>query len=102
MDNFLDKVPIHFLSNWGIYTINDDITVDFVGRYETLNHDLSNVAKILGLPSGIDLPRAKSQFRENREHYSKVLSPQARARIELVCAKEMAAFGYSWDESDNS
>ena len=97
MDDLLDRLPSHLLSNWNIYTLNDHIAVDFVGRYETLNDDLARVARILGLPSKIDLPRAKSQYRENREHYSRVLSPRARARIELVCAKEMAAFGYSWD-----
>ena len=97
MDDFLDETSVRSLSNWGIYTINGHIAVDFIGRYENLNEDLARVVKILGLPSEMELPETKSQHRENREHYSKVLSAHARARIELVCAREMIALGYSWD-----
>jgi len=100
MDDFLDEVNVRALSNWGIYTLNDHVAVDFVGRYETLNEDLSRIVKKLGLPSEMDLPWAKSQHRENREHYSKILSPHARTRIEQVCAREIATFGYSWEESE--
>jgi len=101
LDEFLEKARIHLLSNWSIYALNDHVAVDFVGHYETMKEDLAEVARILGLPSSIELPRAKSTHRENREHYSKVLSPRARARIELVCAKELKRFGYSWEEPCN-
>lgn len=99
--DYLESVPIKLLSNWDIYTINDQIAVDFVGRFENLSDDLAIVARKLGLVGELSLPRAKGGYRVDRQHYSQVLNTQAHARIELVCAKEMAAFGYSWHEPQN-
>ena len=96
---YLNSVQSHKLSNWDIYTINDQIKVDFVGRYENLDDDLAKIKEKLGLPVEFNLPRAKGKYRKNREHYSRVLSSEARDRIEIVCAKEMAAFGYRWNET---
>ena len=96
MVEYLNSVQSHLLSNWDIYTINDQIEVDFVGRYENLDEDLAKIKEKLGLPIEFNLPRAKGKYRTNREHYSRVLSPEARARIETVCAKEIAAFDYRW------
>lgn len=92
-------MPSFKLSNWDIYTINDQIKVDFVGRYENLDADLAKIKEKLGLPAEFNLPRAKGKYRKNREHYSRLLSSEARARIEIVCAKEMTAFGYHWNEA---
>lgn len=96
--DFLDSVPIRFLSDWSVYTINDQIAVDFVGRYENLAGDLATIKDKIGLPHEITLPRAKSGYRRDRQHYSAILDAKARARVELVCAKEIATFGYHWNE----
>jgi hypothetical protein len=101
ISKYLASVRVDMLSNWSIYTINDHVAVDFVGRYEKLDEDLQKIAETLGLPSRLSLPRAKSKFRENREHYSKVLNPQDRTRIERVCAKEIGEFAYRWEEPEN-
>ncbi len=101
ISDYLDSVPIKLLSNWDIYTINDQIVVDFVGRYENLANDLAIVTDKLGLSHKLRLPRAKGGYRVDRDHYSNVLNVQARARIELVCAKEIAAFDYRWNESQD-
>jgi hypothetical protein len=96
INDYLNETPSNPLSNWPIYTINDHIAVDFIGRYENLDDDLATVAEKIGLPGQLDLPRAKGAFRQNREHYSKVLDAEARARIEVICAKEIARLDYSW------
>ncbi len=98
LTEYLDAAPVKLLSNWNIYTINDRIAVDFVVRYESLDDDLAYVSERLGLPEPLALPRAKSAHRKSREHYSHLLSPAARQRIEIACAKEMTAFGYRWQE----
>jgi hypothetical protein len=96
-DVFLDKVKPHAITNWDIYAIGDRIAADFVGRYETLEDDLARACKQLGLPA-LRLGRAKSGARKDHRHHSKVLSPRARAVVESLCARELAAFGYTWDE----
>jgi hypothetical protein len=95
LSEFLRTTRESHLSNWRIYAIDDRVAVDFVVRYERLAEDLSTVATRLGLPE-IALPRAKAGHRESRAHYSSLLDADARARIELVCAREIAEFGYRW------
>jgi hypothetical protein len=97
--DFLHSSPSHLLSNWGLYTIDDEIAVDFVGRYENIKEHTAIVMERLGLSEKLELPRAKGSFREDRRHYSRVLSAQARARIERVCAREILAFDYRWRQS---
>ena len=96
--DYLESAPTRLLSDWDIYTINDHIAVDFIGRYESLHEDLAIIRDKLGLDKQIILPRAKSGYRNNHEHYSRILNAKARARIEIVCAKEIAALDYRWSE----
>lgn len=51
-------------SNWHIYTIQDGLAVDHLGRYETLAEDLRFVLTKLGIPAG-ELPRSKHQVRRS-------------------------------------
>lgn len=98
--DYLNAAPTKLLSNWDIYTINDHVAVDFVGRYETLTEDLAKITDRIGLPEALSLPKAKGGYRENRQHYSQALNEEARARVEVVCAKEIVAFAYHWREPD--
>jgi hypothetical protein len=84
-------------SNWPIYARGNNILVDFVGRYETLEEDMASVCETLGLPS-LDLPHAKSHHRKDHRHYSEVLNEITRKMIEKSCAKEIAEFGYQWED----
>jgi len=95
---YLSSTGIKYLTNWDIYTIDDQVAVDFIGRYESLADDLAVVTKKIGIPGTLKLPKAKSGYRKSREHYSHVLDAQSRARIELVCAKEIMALDYSWKD----
>jgi hypothetical protein len=79
IDDYLDAAPIHFLSNWNIYTMNDKKVVDYVGRYENLARELEKITDEIGLPRRLSLPRAKANHRPDRMHYSKVLNERARA-----------------------
>ena len=99
ISHYISSAPVDLLSNWNIYTINDQIAVDFIGRYDNLDNDLASICSKIGLPDELSLPRAKSSYRKSREHYSKVLNAEARSRIEIVCAKEISAFNYCWTDS---
>ncbi len=96
LTEYLDSAPAELLSNWELYTDNDQIAVDHVIRYENLQEELGQLCQKLALPETLELPHAKGSFRKNREHYSRIIPPEARKRIEVVCAREIAAFGYKW------
>ncbi len=95
INEYIQSNQLHMLSNWRKYTLNDEIALDFVGKYESLNADLASIAEKLGLPA-IYLPEAKADVRQNRQHYSQVLNPASKAHIEKLCAREIEAFGYHW------
>jgi hypothetical protein len=97
--DYLAVAPESHLSNWPIYAINDVIAVDFVARYERLADDLVAVARRIGLQGTLELPRAKGSHREQRAHYSQIIDPASRARLESVCAREIREFGYDWRDA---
>lgn len=85
-------IPRHF-DNWPIYTIDDRIAVDFVGRFEHLEHDLDGVFARLGLARP-PLPRAKAMQRER--DYRAWYGDAERALVERLFANEIRQFGYSF------
>ena len=97
MAAFFQSTPHSRISDWWLYTIDDEVAVDFVGRYEHLEEDLETVRRRIGLPHPIELPRAKGGHRPNRRPPSEVLTPEERALVEDHYAREIAAFGYTLD-----
>ena len=97
MEDYLASVSANVLSNWQVYTIADEIAVDFLGRYEYLNDDIAEIERRIGLPEKVVLPRAKGDCRKDRRHYSVVLNDRARAHIERTCHHELTTLGYSFE-----
>lgn len=57
------------INNYEIYSIDGEVAVDFVGRFETLEQDLQRALQQVGLTLDRELPRAKSAFRKSNAHY---------------------------------
>ena len=57
-----------------LYTINGQIAVDKVGRFERLADDLEAIRTQLGIPEALNLPRAKSTFRKDKRSYRDILN----------------------------
>ena len=85
-------VPRHF-DNWPIYTIDDRIAVDFVGRFESLADDLAQVFDRIGLPAP-RLPHAKSS--KPRRPTASWYGDTQRARVESLFGREIRAFDYAF------
>ncbi len=85
-------VPRHF-DNWPIYTIDDRIAVDFVGRFESLADDLAQVFDRIGLPAP-RLPHAKSS--KPRRPTASWYGDTQRARVEALFGREIRAFDYAF------
>lgn len=73
---------------------NGNVELDYIGRFETLAQDYSNIAQTLGL-SDTTLPhKMQSRKEDYRQHYDD-------ATAELVAdryAEEIALFDYSFDD----
>jgi hypothetical protein len=85
------------LSNWNTYTIDGRLAVDRIVRYENLKPELADVCRTLGLPTDLQLPRAKNYSRKDRRPYQDVMGPEERELVARACAREIALFGYTFD-----
>ena len=84
-----------FVENWSLYTEDDRIALNFVGRYETLEADFETVLAEIGLAGEVSLPRAnvsKGRQGSYRDYYSE----KARDLVSSWYAPEIAHFGYSF------
>jgi hypothetical protein len=95
INSFIRNMRRAELSNWKQYSLNNQVAINYLGKYETLKEDLSAIQKKIGLPD-FSLPNAKSSMRKNRQHYSQILNPQSRKHIEKICANEIEFFKYYW------
>lgn len=91
--DFSDRtIPRHF-DNWPIYTIDNQIAVDFIGRFERLEEDLGKVFARLGL-NHTSLAHAKSMQRKSR--YQDWYGDVERGLVERLFANEIREFHYSF------
>lgn len=84
-------------ANFPIYTIDGKVAVDFVGRFENLMSDFTQVCDRLHIPFDGWLPKTKNKSRKNKKHYSEILTPEQAAYIREKCAAEIELFGYEFE-----
>ena len=80
----------------GIYTVENEMVVDRVVRFENLAGGLEDVRAEIGLPDPLELPRAKSGHRKDKRPYSEILGNEERRIIERDFAFEIETFGYTF------
>jgi hypothetical protein len=83
-------------SNWQIYTIDDRLAVDYVGKFENLTEDLNFVCQKLNIPFDAWMPQAKGNIRKDKRHYSEVLNERQAEYIREKCAGEIELFDYKF------
>lgn len=83
------------IENWELYTIDGNIAVDFVGRYENLDNDFATVLNHIGLRGQLALPRIN---RSNRGEggYRHYYTDASRDLIASWYAPEIREFGYEF------
>jgi chondroitin 4-sulfotransferase 11 len=85
----------HFRSqHCNLTNAHGDIAVDFVGRYENLQSDFLRVARTIGLPPGITLPRLQSNPR--RVDYAAFYTTATRDVVAARFARDVGEFGYQF------
>ena len=79
-----------------IYTINNNIVVDKIFKYEEINESMIKLKKILNLPDEIKLPITKSNTRKIKKDYKTFLSNNNRDYIYNTFKKEIKKFNYKY------
>jgi hypothetical protein len=98
MTEFLDSggaLPLK-RRGYGLYTIEGQIAVDRICRFENLKEELEEVRQRIGLPEPLVLPHAKPGLRKDKSSYRALLSDADRDLVTERFAEEIAMFGYQF------
>jgi len=93
-NEFLVQQRPYILSNYGIYSIDSRVAVDFVGRYETLVDDFNRALAQIGITEPLELPRLKAKARTDKRPYRELITPDEERFIASHCQAEIALMGY--------
>ena len=85
--------------DYPIYTegTTEQVCVDSVARFESLDTDLQDIFRTLSIPFGgvLDI-RAKGQFRIDRRHYRDVLTTAQAEQLSQIYSREIVLNGYAF------
>lgn len=75
-------------------TIDGEIAVDFVGRFENLQNDFVKICSVLGVKA-VTLPHV---FKTDHAGYTGYYDEETKRIVEQVYASDIAAFGYHFGD----
>jgi hypothetical protein len=91
LDNI--KKHIHFKPQYEfICDRNDNLLIDYLAYFETLNEDFGKIAAHLNISTSLE-----SHNKNPGNSYMDVYSDHAKSRVAEIYAKDIALFGYSFD-----
>jgi len=96
-ERFMTSRRHAYVDNYQVYTIEGELAVDFLGRYERLEQDLNKALELAGIGRTLKLPRTnvtpnKDETRDYRSYYS----PEMRAKVAEWYQPEIALLGYGY------
>jgi len=96
MSAFLDSgVPLLLRRRgYDLYTIDGQIVVDRVCRFEDMDAELERIRVQLGLDEPLQLPRAKSSSRKDKRGFRELLNEREMDTVRTLFSREIALFGY--------
>lgn len=83
-------------ASFGMYSIDGEVAVDHIMRFENLHEDLADVLNNLGVENSPELPQAKTGFRPSGVDYHEIHNSVTRDFIARSCAREIALMGYEF------
>jgi hypothetical protein len=93
---FIHKDPRARVKNYDIYSIDGDMAVDFVGRFENLEEDIKLALDRVGLSLAKELPRAKTTFRRGTLPYRDYYDDDMRDIVGRWYAREIDLLKYEF------
>jgi hypothetical protein len=89
------KMRPSIITNWSVYTIDDQITVDYVGRYEDLQSEVDKISKYIGLETTDLLIKAKGNFRDRSKSLASHYDEESIELVRKIYQKEIDEFNYN-------
>jgi Sulfotransferase family len=93
---FIKNLESYKISNFDVYSLHNKIAVDRVGRFENIEQELEEIAKIIGLPHSLKLPKAKGGYRKDKSSYRDLIETPEKDWIANICSREIKHFGYDF------
>jgi hypothetical protein len=94
-ETFMAKRKDAFVDNYQLYTIDGQVALDFVGRYERLEDDLRSALAQAGVIDGVELPRVNVSGGRERD-YRRYFTPALRDLVAEWYAPEIKLLGYAF------
>ncbi len=82
------------LSEYSLYSINNELAVDRVYRFEEMDTAMQDLAERLHLPEVPQLPVTKKGTNKHKSGYQEFYSEDARQKVASIFAKEIALLDY--------
>ncbi len=82
------------ITNWSIYTINDKVALDFIGKYESLDDDLRKVSAKLDLQVDIGTVQAKGSVRPKSKSTRDYYDDESIELVRKIYKNEIECFSY--------
>ena len=95
---FIDSGALKRLKRKGLelYSIDGQIAVDKVCRFENIAAELESIRTQLGITEKLELPHAKSRFRKDKRSYREILDEEQKTRIADMFSDEIKLMGYEF------
>ena len=84
-----------FPIGYKMYTVDDKIAVDYIGKYESLKNDFNFICKKLGIPYEGDLPKFRADKRIDKKHFSSYYDSETKEIVKNHYHREIKMFDYS-------
>jgi hypothetical protein len=84
------------INNFQIYSIDGQVAVDYVGRFEHLQEDLAHALAQVGVTYDAELPRAKTTTGRNAAPYRSYYDAETRDIVGRWYAPEIKLLGYAF------
>ncbi len=91
-----------FVNNYNLYSIEGDIALDFVGKYENLAEDFQKITDIIGLDKEVALPVANVSKTSTTKPYRDYYDEKSRQRVGEWYRREIEFFGYEFCPADQT
>ena len=83
-------------TQWEYLSINDQIQLDYVGKFENIEQDFNNIAEQIGIKECYtDIP-LKNVTNYNKEHYRDYYNDETREVVENRYAKDLEYWEYKF------
>jgi hypothetical protein len=96
LQHYLDAGELHNIKGVDHYTIDGEVAVDEIYRYEELDSALAHISQKLGLTQPLQMPayKAKSQYRDRSLPYRQMFSPAQAKQVADFFVRETKLLSY--------